>query len=157
MTKNSLQLNENKTEVILLGPAATNNSIKTQLGFLSNNLHNHLGDHLDTLLQFDKHVNAVVKSSFFHLRSVAKVKQFLSSRKALQCRLPTAQLGWVKCREHISLLIILCVIVYVTNVFVFDCKDLEIVIQTLISSRLCQVRDGVEDSNAEEMVLLIII
>ncbi len=31
------------------------------------------------------------------------------------CRLPTAPLGWVKCREHISLLIILCIIVYVTN------------------------------------------
>ncbi len=32
-------------------------------------------------------------------------------------RLPTAPsaLGWVKCREHISLLIILCIIVYVTN------------------------------------------
>ncbi len=33
--------------------------------------------------------------------------------------LPTAPgvcaLGWVKCREHISLLIILCIIVYVTN------------------------------------------
>ncbi len=30
-------------------------------------------------------------------------------------RLPTAPFGWVKCREHISLLIILCIIVYVTN------------------------------------------
>ncbi len=33
--------------------------------------------------------------------------------------LPTAPgvcaLGWVKCREHISLLVILCIIVYVTN------------------------------------------
>ncbi len=83
MTKNTLQLNENKTEVLLLGPAATNKSIKTQIGFLSNNLHNHaknLGVHFDPLLQFDKHVNAVVKSSFFHLRSVAKVKHFLSSK-----------------------------------------------------------------------------
>ncbi len=38
---------------------------------------------------------------------------------ALHSRLPTAPgvctLGWVKCREHISLLIILCIIVYVTN------------------------------------------
>ncbi len=34
---------------------------------------------------------------------------------APQCRLPTAPLGWVKCREHISLLIILCIIVYVKN------------------------------------------
>ncbi len=28
-------------------------------------------------------------------------------------------LGWVKCREHISLLVILCIIVYVTNNFFF--------------------------------------
>ncbi len=39
--------------------------------------------------------------------------------QAPQCRLPTdpgvCALGWVKCREHISLLIILCIIVYVTN------------------------------------------
>ncbi len=68
---------------LLLGPAATNNSIKTQLVFLNNNLHNHaknLGVHFDPLLQFDKHVNTVVKSRFFFfLRSVAKVKHFLSS------------------------------------------------------------------------------
>ncbi len=35
------------------------------------------------------------------------------------CKVPQncslAPLGWVKCREHISLLIILCIIVYVTN------------------------------------------
>ncbi len=36
--------------------------------------------YFDHLLQFDKHVDAVVKSSFFHLRSVAKVKHFLSSK-----------------------------------------------------------------------------
>jgi len=80
MTNNSLQLNENKTEVLLLGPAANNNSMKTQLGPLSNNLHNHaknLGVHFYPLLQFDKHVNAVVKSSYFQLRSIAKVKNFL--------------------------------------------------------------------------------
>ncbi len=39
--------------------------------------------------------------------------------RAPQCRLPNAPrvcaLGWVKCREHISLLVILCIIVYVTN------------------------------------------
>ncbi len=28
-------------------------------------------------------------------------------------------LGWVKCREHISLLVILCIIVYVTNKNIF--------------------------------------
>ncbi len=35
--------------------------------------------------------------------------------RALHSRLPTAPLGWVKCREHISLLIIHCIVVYVTN------------------------------------------
>ncbi len=39
--------------------------------------------------------------------------------RTTQCRLPTAPgvcaLEWVKCREHISLLVILCIIVYVTN------------------------------------------
>ncbi len=44
--------------------------------------------------------------------------------RALQCRLPTAPLGWVKCREHISLLIILCIIVYVTNkAHLIICKE----------------------------------
>ncbi len=41
-----------------------------------------------------------------------------------KCRLPTAPsvgaLGWVNCREHISLLVILCVIVYVIkNIYIF--------------------------------------
>ncbi len=57
--------------------------LKTQLSFLRNNLHNYaknLGVHFYPLLQFDKHVNAVVKSSFFQLRSAAKVKHFLSIR-----------------------------------------------------------------------------
>ncbi len=35
--------------------------------------------------------------------------------RALHSWLPTAPLGWVKCREHISLLIILCIILYVMN------------------------------------------
>ncbi len=43
----------------------------------------------------------------------------LDLKPEAQCRLPYAPgvcaLGWVKCREHISFLIILCIIVYVTN------------------------------------------
>ncbi len=42
-----------------------------------------------------------------------------TAHQAPQRQLPTAPcvcvLGWVKCREHISLLVILCIIVYVTN------------------------------------------
>lgn len=83
MANHFLQLNEIKTEALLLGPDATNDSIKRQFGSLSNNLHSHaknLAVYLDPLLQFDKHVNALIKSGFFQLRSVAKVKHFLSSK-----------------------------------------------------------------------------
>jgi len=37
-----------------------------------------LGVFFDSSLQFDKQVNAVVRSGFFQLRTLAKVKQFLS-------------------------------------------------------------------------------
>lgn len=69
--------------MLLLSPAATDNLVKTQLGSLSKNLHNHaknLSVYFDPHLQFHKHINTVVKSSFFQLRSVAKVKRFLSSK-----------------------------------------------------------------------------
>ncbi len=42
--------------------------------------------------------------------------QLLPGRCNVSCpMLQVCALGWVKCREHISLLIILCIIVYVTN------------------------------------------
>ncbi len=69
--------------MLLLGPDATNDSINRQLGSLSNNLHSHtnnLAVYLDPLLQFDKHVHALIKNGFFQLRSVAKVKHFLPSK-----------------------------------------------------------------------------
>ncbi len=38
----------------------------------------HLGVLFDKAFKFDMQINAVVKSSFFHLRLLAKVKIFLS-------------------------------------------------------------------------------
>ncbi len=53
------------------------------------------------------------------VRPLSKAPNPQTAPRAPQCWLPTAPgvcaLGWVKCREHISLLIILCIIVYVTN------------------------------------------
>ncbi len=44
-------------------------------------------------------------------------RKSMTAPRVPHSQLPTAPsaLGWVKCREHISLLIILCIIVYVTN------------------------------------------
>ncbi len=45
-----------------------------------------------------------------------KCPRLLPGRCTVGCPLlQVCALGWVKCREHISLLIILCIIVYVTN------------------------------------------
>ncbi len=48
--------------------------------------------------------------------SKAPNPQLLPGRRSVGCPLlKVCALGWVKCREHISLLVILCIIVYVTN------------------------------------------
>ncbi len=47
--------------------------------------------------------------------SKAPNPQLLAAVLAAHCSRCVCGLGWVKCREHISLLIILCIIVYVTN------------------------------------------
>lgn len=63
-------------------------TIQLKLSQDSCNLHDHaknLGIIFDPLLQFDKHVNAVAKSSFFQLRLVAKDKPFLSKKRSRNC------------------------------------------------------------------------
>ncbi len=46
----------------------------------------------------------------------APIPQLLPGCRSDSCTYPSVcALGWVKCRAHISLLVILCIIVYVTN------------------------------------------
>ncbi|XP_055492976.1 uncharacterized protein LOC129698113 [Leucoraja erinacea] len=79
MAQNFLQINKSKSKVILLGPS---DSIKmiAGLGSLTPLLKPHvknLGVIFDSALKFDQEVNAVVKASFFQLRTIAKIKQFV--------------------------------------------------------------------------------
>ena len=81
MANNFLQLNENKTEVIIFGPSNSVNTLSKALGPLSVNHHSvvkNLGVFLDSALTFNKQVNSVVKGSFFQLRLIAKLKSCLS-------------------------------------------------------------------------------
>ncbi len=53
------------------------------MGPLSGNLHSHvrnLGVTFDSALTFDKQINAVVRSCFYQLKNIAKMKSFLTLR-----------------------------------------------------------------------------
>lgn len=82
LSSNFLQLNESKTEVLIVG-SPVSPAFPDHLGSLSLKTANHvksLGVIMDSSLNFKKQIGAVVKGSFFNLRSIAKVKHFLSSK-----------------------------------------------------------------------------
>ncbi len=81
MDINFLNLNDNKTEIIVFGHNESQKISNFNLGPLSPYVKpcvKNLGVYLDSALKFDIQVSTVVKSSFFHLRALAKVKSFLS-------------------------------------------------------------------------------
>ncbi len=67
----------------------------------------------------------------------------------VHCSRCVCALGWVKCREHISLLVILCIIVYVTNKKIFIFLNQHII---MISEGSCATEDWSND--AENSALL---
>ena len=86
MSENFLQLNDSKSEIVIVSPSgpSTNNitDLSSSLGTLSNNVqkeaHN-LGVIFDSELFFDTHVTKVVQSCFAQLRQQTKIRSFLSS------------------------------------------------------------------------------
>ncbi|KAL6455414.1 hypothetical protein MHYP_G00361580 [Metynnis hypsauchen] len=80
LSANFLHLNDKKTEVMLFGPSDAS-KINVDLGPLSQHLTltaTNLGVKLDSDLKLDAQIKSVVKSSFYQLRQLAKVKPFLS-------------------------------------------------------------------------------
>ncbi len=79
MSANVLSLNETKTEVIWFGNSES--QVLSDLGNLATfqkSVVKNLGVQFDVSLKFDKQIKSVVKSCFFHLRLLAKVKPFRS-------------------------------------------------------------------------------
>uniref|UniRef100_A0A8C6LQF4 Reverse transcriptase domain-containing protein n=1 Tax=Nothobranchius furzeri TaxID=105023 RepID=A0A8C6LQF4_NOTFU len=81
LMSNYLHLNEGKTELIVFHPNSRNVDRYADLGPLSpysKPVVTSLGVKLDVGLKFDAHINSVIRSSFFHLRRLAKIKHMLS-------------------------------------------------------------------------------
>ncbi|XP_014065746.1 uncharacterized protein, partial [Salmo salar] len=82
MQQNFLKLNCDKMELLLIGRKSTltkGGNLTIDDTTVSPSLHaRNLGVILDTYLSFDHHIRHTVKSSFFHLRNIAKVRSSLS-------------------------------------------------------------------------------
>ena len=81
MAENFLQLNQDKTEVLVIGPEALREKLNFKLEALSlnpsENVKN-LGVVFDSNLTFERHIRQTTKNGFYHLKNIAKVRPFLS-------------------------------------------------------------------------------
>lgn len=75
MARNFLELNDNKTEVILFAPPSLVTRMSNALGPLAANLHSVVKTL--AVFFFNKQVGSVVNVSFYQLRTKAKLKPFL--------------------------------------------------------------------------------
>ena len=88
MTKSKLKLNEQKTEVLLCGPSSRRETVPVDclsVGEASipfSNVVKTLGVTLDAELSMEQHVSAVVTSCFFHIRSLSKVRPYITYKAA---------------------------------------------------------------------------
>ena len=85
MSNNFLKLNEDKTEILFVGPLSKRDDLQKKTGHLSSWVKpevTSLGVILDSELSFTPHINKLTKVAFFHLRNIAKVRPFLTQQDA---------------------------------------------------------------------------
>uniref|UniRef100_A0A3B3HFB5 Reverse transcriptase domain-containing protein n=1 Tax=Oryzias latipes TaxID=8090 RepID=A0A3B3HFB5_ORYLA len=83
MQNNFLQLNSDKTEVIVFGPQKQREIVSSYLHSLSlkpSNQVRNLGVIMDSDLNFNSHIKSVTSAAFYHLKNIAKIKNIISKR-----------------------------------------------------------------------------
>uniref|UniRef100_A0A3B3HB31 Reverse transcriptase domain-containing protein n=1 Tax=Oryzias latipes TaxID=8090 RepID=A0A3B3HB31_ORYLA len=83
MAQNFLQLNMDKTDVIIFGSVEARHGVASKLESLSNNVSSscrNLGVIFDTDLNLETHVKSVVKSCFWQLHRLYRITPFLSKK-----------------------------------------------------------------------------
>ena len=91
-----LKLNQSKTQVIVFGPASIRNKMSINGVFVENDatcirfksVVKNLGIFLDSEMSYDDQVKSVVSKSFFSIKTISRVKSFLTSKE--KCTLLTA-------------------------------------------------------------------
>ena len=88
MTCNFLLLNSDKTEVIVFGPKHLRSSLSKHIVTLdgitvaSSTTVRNLGVIFDQDMSFNSHIKQTCRTSFFHLRSIVKIRNILSQSDA---------------------------------------------------------------------------
>ncbi len=84
MADNFLQLNNDKTEMMIFAPDNITPKIKQVMGGLAlsdrSDMRN-LGVIFDRAICFNSHVKSVVRSCFFHLRNIAQIRSLVSKKE----------------------------------------------------------------------------
>ena len=79
MAENFLQLNQDKTEVLIIGPENKRQRISSKLhNFKPSHSVTNLGVLLDSDLDFIPHIRNITKTGFYHLKNIARVRPLLS-------------------------------------------------------------------------------
>ena len=79
--ENALQLNSDKTEVLLFAPDDAVHEIQQHLGDLSSSIKpslRNLGVFFDGQMSLEHHSKQLVKNCFFHLRNISKIRSMVS-------------------------------------------------------------------------------
>ena len=83
MCQNFLQLNKDKTEVMVFGVKAEHITVSAELQsamFKTTDKARNLGVVMDSDLSFNSHIKTMTKSAYYHLKNISRIKRLMSQQ-----------------------------------------------------------------------------